>query len=281
MTRQGYSLVETCCGSAALTLHLLGARRPLVPYQGGKWRVRRQLADVLRQRGFEGAPARVVLTDPGPWGVAAGAVVDGATRANVIDRLVALGERDAREVFATLRDAFVPADPAAFAAEYLFLQRLSYSGKAVGVRDGRWRSPGFNTSSAYGLPGTDRFGAVRPMIPSLIAVLRAYGTLASSEVESARRTAPEALARCEVPTVVYMDPPYAGSTAYPNGDLSRAEVARLAASWASAGALVVVSESEPIGPLVDRGWKALQLAFGREDTSPFRGKQHEWVTVSP
>jgi len=277
----GYTLVETCCGSAALTLHLLGARRPLLPYQGGKWRVRRELAEVLRQRGYHGAPSQVVLTDPGPWGIAAGAVVDGGVRERVIERLVAFAERDPREVYDALAGAAVPAERDAFAAEYLFLQRLSFSGKAVGVRDDRWISPGFNPSSAYGLAGTDRFGAVRPMIPSLIGVLRDYDSLAASVVDSHRREAADAPAPCTTPTVVYVDPPYAGSTAYPNGALSRPDVARLAASWADAGALVVVSEGEPVQPLVDRGWSPVRLVAGRDDTSPFRGKQHEWVTVSP
>ncbi len=275
-----YTLVETCCGSAALTLHLLGARRPLVPYQGGKWRVRRHLAAVLRERGFEGPPREVVHTDPGPWGIAAGAVVDPALRPGVIALLDAWTAVDPREVYDGLHGGAVPADRAAFTAQYLFLQRLSYSGKAVGIRDGRWSSPGFNTSSAYGLPGTPRFGPVLPMLPSLVRVLRGYDALQAVSVRSDRNPAPEPPARCE-DTVVYIDPPYARSTAYPNGDLSRAEVARLAQVWARAGAFVVVSEGEPIDALVEVGWKASRLAEGRDDTSPFRGKQHEWVTVSP
>ena len=82
------------------------------------------------------------------------------------------------------------------------------------------------------------------------------------------------------PTVVYLDPPYAGSTAYPAGDLSRDGVVALALAWEQAGARVVVSEGVPVEELVRHGWTAQRLNAGRHDTSRFRGKQEEWLTLS-
>lgn len=275
-----YTLIETCCGSAALTLHLLGARRPLLPYQGSKWRFRHGLAGRLAELGFAGPPAEARLYDPSPWGRTMAVVRSSAPRTALIARLRAFAAEDAQTAYLRTHGAPAATDDATFAAEFLFLQRLAFSGKAVGLRDGRWTSPGFNTSSAYGLPGTDRFGAVKPMIPSLVRVLEGYDRLAEVPGESRSAAAPLPAGPVDRPTVVYVDPPYAGSTRYPNGDLARAEVEALASAWRDAGATVLVSESEPLPGLVRAGWSAERLYAGRDDTSPFRGKQPEWVTFA-
>ena len=281
-SNRDYTLIELCCGGAALTLHLCGARRSLVPYQGGKWRFRETLATLMRDAGYDGVPRRVELYDPGPWGIAAGAVIRSSTRAGLIDRLDLLSRLDARTVFDVLQGHRVPEDPVEFAAQFLFLQRLSYSGKAVGVRDHIWRSPGFNSSSAYGVAGTERFGDVNPMIPSLVKTLRSYSGLVEPERLECRQSGAVApLARCAEPTIVYLDPPYSGSTAYPDAELDRAGVVALARAWHEAGALVMISEGEAIEELVEEGWHKRNIYVGRQDTSPFRGKQEEWVTLSP
>jgi len=277
-----YQLVETCCGSAALSLHLLGARRPLLPYQGGKWRYRHSLDDLVRQLGFHGLPEKLTLWDPGPWGTTMGVVLSPSSRRDVAQGLRALSEIDARTVFERLQGKRIPTDEIAFATEYLYLQRLSFSGKAVGIRDSCWSSPGFNVSSAYGLPGTERFGAVHPMIPSLIRVLEGYDTSLGTQAQiTCKRTSAHAPASEVSRTLVYGDPPYRETTAYPNGALPRERVVALARDWHSAGAHVIVSEAEPIHALVEAGWETAQLYAGRQDSSPFRGKQAEWVTFTP
>lgn len=277
-----YTLIETCCGSAALTLHLLGATRPLLPYQGGKWRWRRELASLLRQGGFSGVPRRVELYDVSSWGLVAAAVIQPSTRAGIIDHLEFMGRLDPKAVYEALHGQPVPEDVVEYAAQYLFLQRLSYSGKAVGVRDGRWLSPGFNPSSAYGLAGTERFGEVLPMIPSLVKVLQSYASVVAPErLFSNRAGAPRPTGRRADPVVVYMDPPYANSTRYPDGDLDRKVVLELARLWQEAGAAVAISESVPLDTELGSGWSATKIYEGRADESPFRGKQAEWVTLSP
>lgn len=277
--RMGWRYIEPCCGSASAALALLGARRSLLPYQGSKWRFRKALLPVLRPARAPLVPERVELYDAGPWGVVAPTVLDAVARVGVIERLEALAARDPRAVYAALHQQPVPADPVDYAAQFLFLQRLAYSGKAVGDRGGRWASPGFNTSSAYGLSGTARFGAVKPMVPSLIGVLRGYASLASVAVAGGRRAAAPPADRVDGPTVVYLDPPYAGSTAYPGGDLDRAGVVALARAWRAAGATVVISEAEALPELVGQGWEASRLDRGRQDTSRFRGKQEEWLAI--
>lgn len=277
-----YTLIETCCGSLGLSLSLLGAPARLVPYQGSKWRFRREIQGILGEAGFGGPPRQLTLYDTSTWGVAARVVIQHKARAALIQRLEGLNRLDAHAVFKSFHTHPVPEDPIEQTAQFLFLQRLSYSGKAVGVRDGRWASPGFNTSSAYGLPATDRFGPVKPLIPSLIETLRGYASLVVPErLTSVRGPAPHPTARCAEPTVVYIDPPYAGSTRYPDGDLDRAAVIALARAWFDAGAAVMISESEAIDVLLGEGWSARKIFGGTSATSPFRGKQEEWVTLSP
>lgn len=69
-------------------------------------------------------------------------------------------------------------------------------------------------------------------------------------------------------TFVYLDPPYLGATGY-GWDMPRAEVLALARRWADAGAVVAVSEAEPLD--LD-GWHHVELT--REN-----GKA-EWLTLS-
>lgn len=273
-----YTLVEPCSGSAAFTLHLLGATRSILPYQGSKWRFRRGLQERAEALGFRGCPARVVLTDPGPWGRTLGVILEPTSRAALIARLQALADEDARTVFERLQGATTATDDVGFASEFLFLQRLSFSGKAVGTREGCWVSPGFNTSSAYGLAATDRFGKVNPMVPSLIKVLESYHSRlapVTADVQCIPAAAPTAL---DGPTLVYLDPPYIGSTAYPDGQMDRDAVVALAEAWAGLGAAVMISEQHGL-PLLF--WQRERLSRGRDDTSPFRGKQQEWLTFTP
>jgi hypothetical protein len=274
-----YTLVEPCCGSAAFTLHLLGARRAILPYQGSKWRFRKGLEATAEELEFVGPPDRVVLTDPGPWGRVMGVLLRRGDRRDLVEELERLAAMDASAVFERLQGSPVPQTDSAFAAEFLFLQRLSFSGKAVGIRRGRWASPGFNKTSAYGVAATDRFGEVKPMIPSLLRILRDYDR-ALVDVAVDARCAPagtpsELQLRGRV--LVYLDPPYVESTSYPDGQLTRGEVVALAHAWRERGAAVIISEQHS---LELPGWRRGLLSTGRDDSSPFRGKQQEWVTYA-
>ncbi|MFT7518042.1 MAG: site-specific DNA-adenine methylase [Kiritimatiellia bacterium] len=275
-----FTLVEPCCGSASLSLHLLGARRPILPYQGSKWRFRRGLSEMVEAMGYVGPPSRVELSDVGPWGRTMHMLLRPASLLDVIEHLRGFASEDARTVYDRLNRGPAASDDALYSAQYLFLQRLSFSGKAVAERDGCWASPGFNISSAYGVAATDRFGQVKPMVPSLIRVLTGYGEQLHLDrsVRCEQRPASLPVKPLNGPTIVYLDPPYAGSTRYPNGDMDRPAVVELAVAWSDAGASVIVSEGQAVQELQDRGWQARVLDRGRKDTSPFRGKQAEWVT---
>lgn len=79
-------------------------------------------------------------------------------------------------------------------------------------------------------------------------------------------------------SVVYFDPPYQGTTGYGN-DLSRAEVVELAERWAAAGAVVCISEAEPLAEL--EGWHSVEITGTRKGQKrTFSKQQREYLTLN-
>ena len=104
---------------------------------------------------------------------------------------------------------------------------------------------------------------VSPRIPTAAEVATAIGT-------------PGDLEGC----VVYMDPPYAGTTGYAH-DLPRAEVVRYCLAYADMGATVCVSEQEPIPELMQAGWYATEITADRVgQRRTFSKQKAEWLTMS-
>lgn len=79
-----------------------------------------------------------------------------------------------------------------------------------------------------------------------------------------------------VGTVVYMDPPYAGTTGYKH-DLGRDEVVAIAEKWRAAGARVHISEAEPI-PIP--GWHHVEITGERKGQARTFGATREFLTCS-
>jgi hypothetical protein len=76
--------------------------------------------------------------------------------------------------------------------------------------------------------------------------------------------------------VVYMDPPYAGTTSYA-ATLGRDEVVRHARAYAALGATVAISEAEVVIP----EWCAVEITAGRKGQKrTFSKQQAEWVTMN-
>ncbi len=148
------------------------------------------------------------------------------------------------------------------AARWGWLRRRSHgSGPGEGFRD----------SNGDGRPGQH----FAPDAPA--AAMGRAPTLPATITPDARAIEP-----ADLPpgTVVYMDPPYVGTTGYGN-DLPRSEVVSMARRWADAGARVASSEAEPIGALVDDGWFTVEITsqrIGQKRT--FSKQQREWVTCS-
>jgi hypothetical protein len=81
-------------------------------------------------------------------------------------------------------------------------------------------------------------------------------------------------------TVAYMDPPYVGTTGYGH-DFPRSEVVAIARRWSAAGAMVAISEAEPIADLVAEGWHAVRIDGERKGQArTFSKQKDEWLTLS-
>ena len=82
-------------------------------------------------------------------------------------------------------------------------------------------------------------------------------------------------------SIAYMDPPYVGTTPYAH-DLPRSEVVRLARAWSDAGAIVCISEAEPIGELIKDGWYEREISWCRNGggNRSFSKQQREFLTMN-
>lgn len=270
-----YTIYEKCAGSAALTFHLLGSKKSIMPYQGTKWRYRHLITKLLSELGFHGPPSKVYLTDPGPWGRALGIILDKDKRQQLIAKLESWVSLDPYDVYLDLNRLFIPIGDIEFTAEFLFLQRLAFSGKGVGITKGCWNSPGFNKTSAYGKPVDKNFGEIKPMVPALIKVLKHYDLVPAEIISTQAHAGLPLLPLPLEKTIVYIDPPYVNSTKYPNGTMSRDEVIELAIAWHTAGATVMISEQEAIAI---PGWNHILLDTSSKNNSSFHSKREEWIT---
>ena len=271
--------MEPCCGTAALTLHLLGAPKRLVGYQGGKFGLRRQLGHLAESLGFVGAPSHVVLSDASIWAETIRSVL--VDRAAVLAHLDELRSHDPLAVHHRLYGGPVPKELTRRAAEHLWLQSVSFAQAAVRTEDGRWkaRSRTVARSDLYGAIGANY--RIRPEPDVLADAIRALPA-ALPTIEASVGTA-RARGRAEL-TLVYLDPPYHGTAGYGH-DLPRPDVVALALEWAQSGATVLVSEGGPVTELAARGWQARQLdgragGRGRRACLVPRRTREEWVTAS-
>lgn len=262
---------EPCCGSAAISLALLGARRALLPYQGSKWRYRKPILALFEELGFNGLPATIWLSDSpdSPWNTTWKALAE--DHEEVARNIRSFLGEDPLVLYNSLHGRKPTSDRGWFAAEHLVLQRLAFSGKAVSLTPATqsWYSPGFNETSAYGKESTASFGAVRPMLPYLYdTVLRLPRGMGRIRIGA---PFPLSTQRC----LVYIDPPYVRGTKYQE-KLSREEVIAMALRYKERGWSVVISEGEPIEEL---GWKTRRIVGpDHSGGSPFRGKNEEWLT---
>ncbi len=275
--------VELCCGGAAVSLRLVGgpAVVPPVPYMGGK---RQYAGAILGAVGLHaGAGAdRVVLCDAGPWGRAWAALVETGGPARVAAYLRAWHERGEQgaALFERIRaEGQDEQSEYGWTAQFLALQCGSAKGVPVRAEpgvNGPWRTSGY----AHVAKGARLRGFVERLRPDLLAqrVERLGGAAWPARTivyrGDARDLDPDAVGA----THVYIDPPYVGTTGY-EAQMDRDAVLMLARRWASSGAVVAVSEGEPLP--ID-GWHAVDVsALGAKGHArTFTKSRQEWITVN-
>lgn len=81
--------------------------------------------------------------------------------------------------------------------------------------------------------------------------------------------------------IVYLDPPYSGTTGYKFGGCPREEVLRMALDLSRRGATVAISEAVRLDRELGDGWTAVQIDGERRGQKrTFSVQQSEWVTMN-
>jgi hypothetical protein len=287
----GVAWVELCAGTAAVAHRLVGGadHDSAVTYQGAKRRYATAVLSALGLRPGQGA-ARVVLNDPGTWGRAWQSLVEPATVQEAVHLLRAWHRAgdEGRALFDRLEDAGQPADGAAWLAAFLALQDGAFGGKPVmAISSGAWSTPGY-ARSARQLEGEGtnepRHFKWRLNPAGLARRLSRAGTVrwpASTTIlrKSAAELDPGEIG-VDARTFVYIDPPYAGTTGY-GPTLSRAEVVEVARRFGAAGAVVAISEGEPVAELTGDGWQVVDITTAhRGQPRSFAKSRREFLTMN-
>jgi hypothetical protein len=123
--------------------------------------------------------------------------------------------------------------------------------------------------------GNGNLGHWKPQTPSKVALRVAnISPMTATIYPDALQVDPQQL---PPGCVVYMDPPYQGTTGYAN-DLPRAQVLALAMKWSQAGAAVYISEAVPLDL---PGWHHIDIAGERKGQKrTFSKQQREVITCN-
>ena len=272
-----YTWVEPFAGAAACALRLVGGPRlrPVISWTGGKRRLARSITEAMgvpRSR-----PSRVILNDAGPWGWVWPLLLRRESALAVAEVLRAWGGEDRRELWSRLSVRPPVGDPVADAAQWLWLQSNVVRGFPVTHVDGWSVPPGpgafqmtYPRSATGGAAAVTTAAAVRRVESAFAAARLIVGdSVHVRHGDAAELTRSDWL--CGDGSYVYFDPPYLGTLGYGAGiGCSRDDIIDIARSFAAYGAVLAVSEAQPL-PIP--GWHHVDLTRRR-------AKQPEWLTLS-
>lgn len=304
--------VELCCGSAAVTLKLLGGRYavPPISYMGSKRGYAHAILWAMGLQQGQGA-GRVLLCDAGPWGHVWGVLADRDRCLEVASIIRGWKDEDPRQLWERLRDEH-RGEWDGWTAERVAGWALSTAWSGGG-RVTQYQGPD-RPSACHGddwVACIERDG-IATRLESVAAWLQVgawsgngkhnagfcdanaigrEGWRAAPRDATAKRLEalhapisvyPGSAADIEPPddcdgVYVYMDPPYQGTTGY-SVDLPREDVLAIARKWSDAGAVVCISEAEPLD--LD-GWHHQEITSTRQGQKrTFSKQQREWLTLN-
>ena len=208
---------------------------PPVTYQGGKGRLASQIVEAIglpRDARFydlccgSGAvaveavnagqePSKITMVDLSPWGLFWKGIGDGSFDVNRFEAMCKALPSNPREIKGVLEALYQkPAVGDLVPYEFLLLQAGALGGKAIWVKDGRWRNGSFRD---YWLPTatSSRRSHVNPMMPMPSTILKRVAVLAEKMrgIEGICADIADAVPLIQ-DGVVYIDPPYQGTTTY-------------------------------------------------------------------
>lgn len=272
--------VELCAGTAALSLAHFAKGAPLKSRKGAFKQVKPPVSRMGSKSGYAEAILDVLGLEPGE-GQAAGthyiwcepdpgcrllleAYRDAALAKAAADIIRGWADEDPRALWERLRAEGPPRYPADAREVARWLTITAGATGGVG---------GFKGLHCL-RPSVDGF---IPSRSSLSATIEAAEPITAVILPDARATDP--WPSLPPGTVVYIDPPYVGTTQYAN-KLPRADVIALARRWADAGATVCISEAEPIPDLVADGWEVADITGRRKgQRRTFSKQQSEFLTI--
>ena len=262
--------VELCAGTAALSVRLQGGKRarPPVSRMGAKTGYADCILRIMGLRPGQGA-AHYLWCEP-----------DAGVRLlleTYRDHALALAAAD-------IIRGWADEDPRAL------WERLKAEGpvKHIEPREvarsallGQWAfrcgdiSSGFRPSVATGLAQTETTNSAKPRTAEMEASRWQGLPLISATIyPDALQVEPQPL---PPGCVVYIDPPYEGTTGYAD-DLPRAQVLALALKWSQAGAAVYISEAVPLDL---PGWHHINITAERKGQKrTFSKQQREFITCN-
>jgi hypothetical protein len=252
--------VELCAGLASVSLMLQGGKyaRPPVSRMGNKHGYALALLRIMGLRPGQGAETYLWCEPDAGCRALLHAYTDREVMQEAAAIIRSWKDEDPRALWERLR-----AEGPIRLAEWCALQGGCYGGFPIGEKP---PTPDYNRWPGGKHPGD--------WPQSTATALRSVPASPATVHPDARTVEPPSL---PPGVVVYIDPPYVGTTGYGN-DLPRAEVIELARRWADAGARVYISEAEPVAEL---GWFSVEITsqrIGQKRT--FSKQQREWVTCS-
>ncbi len=234
------TFIELCAGSAALTLWMNGRQRPLVAYAGGKRGYVEKIIKVLKPEGVN----QFILVDLGPWGRTWKILIHRSK--DVADVIESKSIEDPLEVrkWALEKNRCILSDDVVVAASHLLVIASTYGGFEKGGFKGKHKRR----------PNVDGFIPNRNSLAERVRSLNIPSSMTAHHVD-AESIEP-------FPALVYIDPPYRGTTKY-MASFSRESVVKTALKWSKVGSRVVISEGEPIEELVTLGWLCKEITKAR------------------
>jgi hypothetical protein len=267
--------MEAPAGLAAVSLRLHGGAkcRPPISRMGNKAGYAEAILRVLGLTDGQGAGAYVWAEADVDVAALLRCYPDPAMLRRVAEIIRGWANEDPRALWERLR------------LDRVLRGRLDDAAGAAGwIVSSTWSYEQGNVRTGFTGPGDRRQDTTATATATATLALEAYQGWAPVSVLSCIPDPSEAASQLGTPgdlsnCVVYMDPPYVGTTGYAH-DLPRSQVVALARRYALLGATVAISEATPIsmGP----GWRTVRLTgerVGQKRT--FSKQKEEWLTVYP
>ena len=268
--------VELCAGTAALSLRLAHPRaRPPVSRMGAKTGYADVILRCMGLRPGQGAEHYLWCEPDAGVRLLLHAYRDRELATAAADIIRGWKDEEPRALWERLRaegPATCPPVSAREVARLLTIMRWAYANVPIGHNGKRFTIPA-NGPDAPLTFGANNFGTTETTATGLDKAPTLHATIA----DDAREVHPP---RLPPGVVVYIDPPYENCTGYAHL-FPRSEWLPVVRQWKDAGALVVVSEAEPIPELMADGWHAVRIDGERRGQKrTFSKQQAEWLTMS-